>query len=448
MMGIVILAIEAKNMLGRKNQRYQMPARKRIKTQYPGVYYVESTVAGSNKQDKIYYIMYRRNGKLVEEKAGGQSQNNMTPFKATTIRDKKIHEAKANKEDRKEFLTKKVAKHDRWTVDRLWESYEVQRKKTQSFNADKSRYKLYLKKPLGSKELKNLVPLDIDRLRIKYLKEKSPQTVKHILGIIKRLHYFSIKKNLAPALSFAIKMPKVVNKKTEDLSPEQIIALFHAIDESKHNIPGAMMKTALFTGMRRGEMFGLIWDDIDFERGFIFIRESQGRVSQKIPLNEPTRQILNALPRTSKYVFPGRSGRQRITVTREVNAIKYAAGLPKDFRPLHGLRHTYASMLASSGKVDMYTLQRLLTHKSPQMTQRYAHLRDEAIQKAADLVGTIISQAMEMNENKEPLKKESLDINQYDISKKVVNKNIRKKSLKNEKNAITGMKQLKIPGLG
>ena len=41
-----------------------------------------------------------------------------------------------------------------------------------------------------------------------------------------------------------------------------------------------------------------------------------------------------------------------------------------------GLRHVYASMLASSGQVDMYTLQKLLTHKSPAMTQRYAHLRD------------------------------------------------------------------------
>jgi hypothetical protein len=48
-------------------------------------------------------------------------------------------------------------------------------------------------------------------------------------------------------------------------------------------------------------------------------------------------------------------------------------------------------MLASSGKVYMYTLQKLLTHKSPKMTQRYAHLRDEAPGKASDLAGTIIS---------------------------------------------------------
>jgi integrase len=51
-------------------------------------------------------------------------------------------------------------------------------------------------------------------------------------------------------------------------------------------------------------------------------------------------------------------------------------------------------MLASSGQVDMYTLQKLLTHKSPQMTQRYAHLRDDALRRAADLAGELIQEAV------------------------------------------------------
>ena len=51
-------------------------------------------------------------------------------------------------------------------------------------------------------------------------------------------------------------------------------------------------------------------------------------------------------------------------------------------------------MLASSGQVDMYTLQKLLTHKGPSMTQRYAHLRDDALQRAANLAGDIINQAV------------------------------------------------------
>jgi integrase len=47
-------------------------------------------------------------------------------------------------------------------------------------------------------------------------------------------------------------------------------------------------------------------------------------------------------------------------------------------------------MLASSGEVDMYTLQKLLTHKDPKMTQRYAHLRDDALKRAGNLAGELI----------------------------------------------------------
>ena len=68
------------------------------------------------------------------------------------------------------------------------------------------------------------------------------------------------------------------------------------------------------------------------------------------------------------------------------------AGLPEDFRPIHGLRHVFASALASSGQVDMYTLQKLLTHSDPKTTQRYAHLRDDALKNAADLAGKIFNE--------------------------------------------------------
>ena len=57
-------------------------------------------------------------------------------------------------------------------------------------------------------------------------------------------------------------------------------------------------------------------------------------------------------------------------------------------------------MLASSGQVDLYTLQKLLTHKSAAMTQRYAHLRDDALRQASNLAGDLIGQAMNGNRKK------------------------------------------------
>jgi integrase len=112
-------------------------------------------------------------------------------------------------------------------------------------------------------------------------------------------------------------------------------------------------------------------------------------------MNEPTRKLLEARSKTeSPYVFPGRFGGKRADIKKAVNKIRDAAGLPPTFRALHGLRHVHASLLASSGQVDLFTIQKLLTHKDPRMTQRYAHLRDEALKRASNLAGDLINDAV------------------------------------------------------
>jgi integrase len=381
-----------------------MPATKRIKTKYPGVYYIESTVPGTNKPDKIFYIMYRRNAKLIEEKAGRQSTDDMTPARASAKRTARIEGKQLSN------TSQRNANKGKWTVNRIWEEYKLQKTDLKGLRQDKNRYKLYLETKLGGKEPSQIIQLDIDRIRIKLLKTKSPQTVKHILALLRRIINFGFSKGLCPPLSFKIEIPKVDNCKTDDLNPDQLKTLLKAIKKSTHIIAASMMLTALYSGIRRGEMFKLQWKDIDFDRGFIHLRDPKGKISQKIPLNDPTRQVFEAMPRTSVYVFPGADGKQRTDINKAVNKIKTVAGLPKDFRPLHGLRHVYASMLASSGQVDMYTLQKLMTHKSPQMTQRYAHLRDDALKAASDLAGDIISEAMNQSSKKQvPISKKAKD---------------------------------------
>ena len=71
--------------------------------------------------------------------------------------------------------------------------------------------------------------------------------------------------------------------------------------------------------------------------------------------------------------------------------------MPKDFRVLYGLRLVFASMLASSGKVELYTLQQLVTQKSPSMIQRYAQLRYEALKNASKLAGELVEQNLVQN---------------------------------------------------
>ena len=381
-----------------------MPAQKRHKTKYPGVYYIIGSAIGTKKEERIYYITYRKLGKQVHEKAGRQYQNDMTPARAAQIRSLRIQgKQMSNKERRQEEVTIKGEKEGQWTIDRIWQEYKRSKPSLKGIVTDENRYLNYIFPFFGDKTPSQISPLDIDSIRLQVIKSKKPGTVKNILELLRRIANFAEKKRLCEGMPFKIEMPFTNNLKTEDLTPDQLSKLLTAIENDTHPQAGAMMKIALFTGMRRGELFKLKWEHVDFQRGFILIKDPKGGPDQKIPLNEATKLLLdNHIKTDSPYVFPGRDGGQKTDINKAVNRIKNQAGLPKDFRPLHGLRHVYASMLASSGKVDMYTLQKLLTHKDPKMTQRYAHLRDETLKKASSLAGELINEAVQQikTENK------------------------------------------------
>ena len=367
-----------------------MPVLKRFKTTYPGVFYIQGTSPATGKPEKIFYIRYRKAGRMTEEKAGRQFHDDMTAARANTLRAERMQGKKPTRQE-----TREAAAETKWTVDRLWQEYVHDKPATKGWTVDRYRYKKFLEAPLGRKEPGAIAQIDVHRLRINLSKTLRPQTVKHVLRLLARIINFGVKKGLCAGLSFKIEMPPVNNLRTEDLTPEQLKALLEAIDQEVDPQAANFMKLVLCTGLRRGEIFKLQWPDVDFERGFIHIRGPKGGQDQKIPLNQAARSILEAHPRgESPYVFPGRGGGQRSRYPKRIDAIRERVGLPPDFRPLHGLRHFFASQLASSGRVDMFTLQKLMTHKSPQMTQRYAHLRDEALRRASDLAGDLLGQVI------------------------------------------------------
>jgi integrase len=391
-----------------KKNRLNLPKAQFHSTDYPGVLYLESAARTTGgKVEKTYYIRYRTpDGRQRFEKAVIPGTR-MTAAKADAIRkDRSRGMELPNKDRRAAEKAAKEAEAGRWTFKRLWEEYKAGRPAMKRSATDESNFTNYLTAPFGDKEPKDVLPLDVDRLRLSLSKKKKPATVKNVLELIRRLSNFAEKKHLCAPLPFRVSLPKVNNLKTEDLTEAQLKRLLtvlrgeqmvKTVEGEKPFIPDPdakdIMLLALYVGMRRSELFRLEWRDVDFRRSFITIREPKGGTDQTIPLPDDARELLKLRPRRdgSPYVFPGRGGRQKIDASKHFRAIRKAANLPKDFRPMHGLRHVFASMLASSGEVDLYTLQKLLTHKSATMTQRYAHLRDETLKKAANVAGRIIA---------------------------------------------------------
>jgi len=237
------------------------------------VYYIEGKAVGTKKTEKIYYIMYRKDGKQIHEKAGRQYQDDMTPARASGIRSDRIQgKEPSNREKRESEHKAKDAEKGKWTIDRLAKEYFNSRTKNKSRNVDKGRYKKYLKAPFGKKEPYEILALDIQRFR-KNLKRKpskktnpdrpkklpkklSPQTEKHLLNLFTWIVNYGVKNNLCQGLSFHIKKPTVSNEKTEDLTKDQLNSLLKAIDGGSNLQVANLMRMALYTGMRRGVSSG------------------------------------------------------------------------------------------------------------------------------------------------------------------------------------------------
>ena len=362
-----------------------MPRQFRNYTRHNGVYFVELA-----NGDQTFFIRYKKDRKLIEERAGRRSQG-WTAAKANRLRTERIAgKTGSNADQRSREIAEKELKNNRWTFRKIFDEYLASRPDLKGRTNDIRRFNSYLEKDFDQKTPEEVTHFDIERLK-RGLDKKNlkPATVRHALEVLRRLSNFATKHNLCPGISFVIEMPKVNNLMTEDLTPDEYIRLTKSLDEEEDIQASNLLRLALFTGMRRGELFKLKWKDINFIRKNISIKDPKSGLDETIPLNEMALSVLNNHKKNeSEFVFPGLRGNQRKTTPRPLRRIIKKAGL-KNFRPFNGLRHSYASTLASSGKVDLYTLQKLLTHKSPLMTQRYAHLRNEALMDASNVISDI-----------------------------------------------------------
>ena len=373
-----------------------MPAQKRNKTQYPGIFYIDGT-DHQGKPERIFYISYRKNGKKIEEKAGRQYKDNMTAAKANVIRSAKLTGKKlSNKGERARI---RELNKPKMTFEKLWELYKESKGAYKTLKTDQGWYNKHLKDRFGKREPKDLSAWDLDRLR-RDLKKKNglkDQTVKHVLSFLRRLANFGMKKQLCQGLPFAIDMPKVNNEVDESLTPSQIYNLMEVLNaEDELNIIGWLMKVMLYTGRRTGEMCKLKWDDLDLENCLMTLRETKTGRTEVLPFSTAVKAIFETMPRfNSEFVFPNDNGTQRQACGRPAKKLQNKADLPESFRPTYCLRHTFASLAASAG-ISYQVLKVLVGHSAAKtdITARYAHISRDALRNAVEEIAIIINQIL------------------------------------------------------
>jgi integrase len=220
--------------------------------------------------------------------------------------------------------------------------------------------------------------------------EVAPGTVQKEITVLKHALRLAVEwelLNTNPAQG--AKLPMLPEGRTRYLSPTELKAALEAAAAWMR----APIALAAFTGMRRGELLGLRWMDVDLVGRRAYLRETKNGALRVVPLNELACQVLSSLPEGA----PGN------VVMAGVDAQKLSVYTERLFRKLgiaeasfHSLRHTAASWLVMNGE-DLYTVGQLLGHRTPRMTQRYAHLSPKYMAGAVGKLDSVFSEVMPEN---------------------------------------------------
>ena len=157
-------------------------------------------------------------------------------------------------------------------------------------------------------------------------------------------------------------------------------ALLRACDASDCPVLGAVVRLALATGARKGELMALEWPGIDLNRRVARLLDTKNGESRTVPLAAPAVAVLRELRKGRLPVGPVVPC-SVTTIDKAWQAARADAGL-RDFR-FHDLRHSAASYLAMSG-ASLMDIAAILGHKTLAMVKRYSHLSEQHTTAAVD----------------------------------------------------------------
>ena len=150
-----------------------------------------------------------------------------------------------------------------------------------------------------------------------------------------------------------------------------------------------LIRLALTTAMRQGELLKMRWRDLDFTRNLIAIPDTKSGRVRSTPIHPKLRPVLlerrDRLATVSSFVFPGTNGAMAFPRKRWLAALERAE--IEDFR-FHDLRHTAATIQAQHG-ASLNELKTLLGHSTLEMVTRYTHLVDNEVAAAAERIADL-----------------------------------------------------------
>jgi len=327
------------------------------------------TDKGLFKRGDVWYIRYPISGGKRKWEAIGPSKR-----QAELVLAKRKIEIKEGQY----FPTSKGRK---WTYSQLLERYlkyaEVT-KKPKTVKTDLTWAKS-LRKAFGDVLLKDISPQKVNAyMEGKLASGLAPATVLHHLALLKHSFTMAVKWELLPINPLRdVRLPvKVNNARIRYLTHQEMERLLAVCPLHLKRI----VLTALHTGMRKGEIVTLRWDQVNLGRRFVLLIDTKNGEKRSVSLNSTMVGLLKEIQAeqerahlASPWVFPNPLTRK--PYRPDFDSAWYRALQRAGIENFHfqDLRHTFASYLRMAGE-DLLTIQESLGHKDIKMTARYAHI--------------------------------------------------------------------------
>jgi integrase len=256
----------------------------------------------------------------------------------------------------------------------------------------------HIKPALGHLAVGRVSHDDVNRLHVAM--SKTPRRANYVVSTVRALLNFGIKLELRPPASNPARGIRMYRERAVErfLSEAEIGKAAEGIAAAErvgkigpHGAAG--LRLALFTGARSGEITAIEWSHIDWNRKIIRLPDSKTNEPRTIHLSEAAVEVLKGVPRVCKYVVAGACEDEPYkNLSRAWIVARGLAGLD-DVR-LHDLRHSYASLAAGRG-ISLQMIGKLLGHKVPATTARYAHLARDTVGDVNNQLGAAITAAID-----------------------------------------------------